>query len=304
MPFAGASAARNALASWWQRHQAGLAPVLLLAPACVLFAVFVVYPVIASVRLSLYDWNGVSPKIWVGLGNYAELLADPVFYVALANNLAWLALFMLAPLLGLGLALLVNQALAGMRLVRSLFFLPFVVSQVVVGLIFSWFFNADFGLLNRLLAALGAAPVAPLEDEHWAIFAVILAGLWPQTAYCMMLYLAGLTAINAELVDAARLDGAQGWRLFWSVVLPQLRPVHFIVALVCVVSALRSFDLVAMMTQGGPYNSSNVLAHYMYEQTFLAMRYGYGAAIASVLFALMALCVGVFLWRMLRAEAR
>ena len=131
---------------------------------------------------------------------------------------------------------------------------------------------------------------------------MILAGLWPQTAYCMVLYLAGLTGLRPELIDSARMDGATGPTLLWHVVLPQLRPVTFIVAMVCVVSALRSFDLVVIMTAGGPYNSTMVLGYYMYEQTFHSLRYGYGAAIAIVLFALMATCVGLFLWRLLRRE--
>jgi multiple sugar transport system permease protein len=206
--------------------------------------------------------------------------------------------------LGLALALLLDRTAPGVRIARSLFFLPFVISQVVVGMIFAWFFNADFGLLNRVLSVIGATPVALLESEHAAIFAVIAAGLWPQTAYCMMLYLAGLTVIDQAAVDAARLDGAGGLRLLWHVVLPQLWPVHFIVALVCVVTALRSFDLVMVMTRGGPYDSSTVLALYMFEQAFSNLRYGYAAAIASVQFALMGTCVAFFLWRMLRRERR
>ena len=126
-------------------------------------------------------------------------------------------------------------------------------------------------------------PVAPLAGENWAIVAVVIAGLWPQTAYCMILYLTGLTGLRQEPIDAARIDGARGLTLFCHVVLPQLRPVTFIVAMVCVVGALRSFDLVVIMTAGGPYDSSTVLAYYMYEQTFLSLRYGYGAAIATVL---------------------
>jgi multiple sugar transport system permease protein len=169
-------------------------------------------------------------------------------------------------------------------------------------MIFSWFFDADFGLLNQVLSDAGLGTVAPLEDERGAIVAVIVAGLWPQTAYCMMLYLAGLTLVNPTLVDAARLDGAHGVRLLWHIIIPQLWPVHFIVAMVCVVTALRSFDLVMVMTRGGPYDSSMVLALYMYEHAFSNLRYGYAAAIASVLFVMTAGCVSIFLWHMLRRE--
>lgn len=280
-----------------------LAALGFLAPAGGLFALFVLYPIGESIRLSLYRWDGIGPKVWLGIGNYLELFGDPVFYTALSNNLLWLLLNMLAPVLGLGSALLLNQAVAGIRLARSLFFLPFVISPVVVGLVFGWFFHSHFGLLNQILERFGAAPVAPLDSERWAIVAVILAGLWPQTAYCTILYLTGLMTMRSELIDAARLDGARGWFLLRQVVLPELRPVTFIVVMVCIVSALRSFDLVMIMTGGGPYDSSTVLAFLMYERTFLGFRYGYGAALATILFLLMAAGVGFFLWRLLRREA-
>jgi multiple sugar transport system permease protein len=296
------SVKRSGPSAWWWRHQRALTPWLMLAPAAAMFSLFVIYPILASVWLSFHDWDGIGPKSWVGVGNFTELFADPVFYTALGNNLAWLALYLLAPALGLGLALFLSQKVSGMRLIRALFLLPFVISQVVVGVIFAWFLNADFGLLDQLLGVAGLTPVAPLESERWAIFAVILAGLWPQTAYCMVLYLTGLTSVRGELIDTARMDGAKGASLLWHVVLPQLRPVTFIAAMVCVVSALRSFDLVMIITAGGPYNSSTVLGYYMYEQTFANQRYGYGAAIATVLLVLMGSCVGLFLWRLLRRE--
>lgn len=279
-----------------------IAALALLAPGVSLFLVFVIYPIAASFVLSLQRWNGLGRKRWVGFDNYGELFADPVFYTALANNLLWLALNILAPVLGLGIAILVNQTFPGIRIIRALFFLPFVISAVVVGMMFAWFFNSEFGLLNALLDPLGAQ-LAPLDSEDGAIFAVIAAALWPQTAYCAILYLTGLMSLQPEQIDAARIDGARGLRLLWQIVLPQLAPVNFIVALVSIVSALRGFDMVIIMTGGGPYDSSTVLAHYMYEQTFHASRYGYGAAIACVLFLLMAASVGFFLWRMMRREA-
>lgn len=287
---------------WWRRHELTITPIILLAPGGLLFAVFVLYPIIANVRLSLYDWDGVGPRVWLGLGNYRELLSDPVFITALKNSLLWLLMYLGAPVFGLALALFLHQSVTGIRLLRSLFFVPYVISQVVVGMVFGWFFNSEFGLLNLILQLLGFSPVAPLESERWAIFTVIIAGMWPQIAYCMMLYLTGLAIINAGLVEAARVDGAAELRILRRIIIPQLRPVTFIVAMVCVVGALRSFDLVVIMTLGGPYNSSTVLAYYMYEQTFLSSRFGYAAAIATVLFLLMWTCIGFLLWRMLRAE--
>ena len=143
-----------------------------------------------------------------------------------------------------------------------------------------------------------------LADEDYVTYGIIAAGLWPQTAYCMILYLTGLNAVNPEQIEAGRLDGARGWRMLWFVVLPQLRPATFIAVVVTVIGALRSFDLVSIMTDGGPYGSSRVLAYYMYEQALseYGFRMGYGAAIAVVLFAIMMVYISGFLWRMYREE--
>ncbi|RMH43369.1 MAG: sugar ABC transporter permease, partial [Alphaproteobacteria bacterium] len=143
-----------------------------------------------------------------------------------------------------------------------------------------------------------------LGDERWVTYGIIAAGLWPQTAYCMILYLTGLNAVDPEQIEAARLDGAKGWRMLWHVILPQLRPATFIAVVVTVIGALRSFDLVSIMTDGGPWGSSRVLAFYMYEQAFseYGFRMGYGAAIAVVLFLIMMVYIAAFLWKMYRDE--
>jgi len=189
-----------------------------------------------------------------------------------------------------------------MRVVRSLFFMAFVLSQVIVGLVFGWFFHSGFGLLNEILGAIGGPHVAPLDNERWALYTMIVAGLWPQTAYCMILYLTGLATVPNELTDAARVDGAKGSSLLRYVVIPQLRPVHFVVSMVCAVAALRSFEYVMIMTLGGPHNSSTVLGYYMYEQTFLSLRYGYGATIATMLLGLMSCIVFILLWHLFYRE--
>jgi multiple sugar transport system permease protein len=284
------------------RQRAGWSTAILLAPACLVFSVFVVYPIFGSLRMSLLDWDGAAPATFVGLRNYRELFHDPVFAQALANNLRWLACYLLAPVAGLLLAVFLYRSGPGMRVVRTLFFLPFVVSQVVVGLVFAWFFHTRFGLLNALLGTVGLGPVSPLDSETWSLYPMVVAGLWPQIAYCMILYTTGLASLPADTIDAARVDGARRLPLLRHVIVPQLRPVHFLVAMVCAVAALRSFDYVMIMTLGGPYDSSTVLAFYMYEQTFVAQRYGYGAAIAVVLLCLMSGIIFLLLWRMFHKE--
>ncbi|WP_404822820.1 carbohydrate ABC transporter permease [Burkholderia anthina] len=269
-----------------------------LAPACVMIAVYVIWPVLSTLFLSLYNWDGMTEKTFVGLANYAELLHTPTFYTALKNNVIWLALFMLAPVFGFVIALYLNQNVRGIRLVKSLFFAPFVLSGVVVGLIFAWFYDPTFGLLA--LIARHGIPV--LGDARYATFGIVFAALWPQTAYCMILYLTGLTTLDAEQLEAARMEGARGLKLLWHVVLPQLRPTTFMAIVVTVIGSLRSFDLISVMTGGGPYESSTVLAYYMYDQAIKYYRLGYSASIAVVLFAIMLVYIVFQLRRMLRHE--
>ena len=247
--------------------------------------------------ISLYAWDGLGEKEYVGLSNYVELMDDDAFYTSLKNNVIWLVLYMLAIPAGLFVALFLNQTVRGIRIYKSLFFFPFVISQVFVGLVFSWFYDPNFGLLNIALQAIGFDPIAVLADEDWVTYGIIAAGLWPQTAYCMILYLTGLNAVDPEQIEAARLDNAKGFKMLWYVVLPQLKPATFIAMVVTVIGALRSFDLISIMTDGGPWGSSRVLAFYMYEQAFseYGFRMGYGAAIAVVLFLIMMVYITAFL---------
>ena len=211
---------------------------------------------------------------------------------------------MLAVPFGLFAALFLNQTVTGIRLVKSLFFFPFVISQVIVGVVFTWFYNPNYGLLNEIIGFFGGDPVAILGDEDLVTYGIIAAGLWPQTAYCMILYLTGLNSVSPDVVEAGKIDGARGWSMLWHVVLPQLRPATFIAVVVTVIGALRSFDLISIMTRGGPYNSSQVLAHYMYESALseYGYRMGFGSAIATVLFLIMLVYIVGFLVKMYRDE--
>ncbi|HEX3379018.1 MAG TPA: sugar ABC transporter permease [Paraburkholderia sp.] len=290
-------AARHRRVSTTRRHQHRAAFFFLL-PGCALFTLCVIYPIISSISLSFYNWDGMTPKTFAGLANYVELFQSDTFYTALKNNLIWLALFLLAPPLGLMFALYLNQQVRGMRVVKSLFFAPFVLSGVVVGLVFSWFYDPTFGLL-RLIVGRG---IPVLGDPHTVTFGIVFAALWPQAPFCMILYLTGLTGINPEVVEAARMEGAQGLRLLWYVILPQLRPATFMAVVLTVIGALRSFDLIAVMSGGGPFDSSTVLAYFMYDQAIKYYREGYSAAIAVVLFAIMLVYIVFHLRRMLREE--
>lgn len=292
------------MTSFWKSNQRRLAPWLFLAPGALLFAVYVIIPIFQSMWISLYDWDGLGTAKWIGTANYVELLDDDSFYTSLKNNVIWLVLYMLALPLGLFIAIFLNQTVGGMRIYKSMFFFPFVISQVVVGLMFSWFYAPDFGLFYQIIEWATGQGIAVLADERFVTYGIIAAGLWPQIAYVMILYLTGLNNVAPDQVEAARLDGAKGLGMLWHVILPQLRPATFIAVVVTVIGALRSFDLVSIMTDGGPYGSSRVLSFFMYEQALseYGYRMGYGAAIAVVLFAIMMIFISGFIWKMWRDE--
>ncbi|MDC0246701.1 sugar ABC transporter permease [Deltaproteobacteria bacterium] len=284
-------------ANFWDRNQLKLAPVFFLAPAMLLFAVYVLYPIFSSLRISFFEWDGVGEMIWIGFGNYIEMWEDDRVHTAIKNNFIWLICFLLAPPLSLALGIFLNQNLTELKFIKSLFFFPFVVSPVVVGLIFSWFYNPKYGLLDSFLEFIGLNSLAVLSNENIVTFGIIIAALWPQIAYCLILYLTGLAGLNKEIVEAAKIDGAKGWSMFWNVILPQLRPATFIAVIVSVLGALRSFDLVAIMTRGGPWGSSTVLAYEMVEQAIFNYRMGYGAALATILFLILDIYIVWFLIR-------
>lgn len=291
-------------ASWWSRHQLQIVPWLFLAPALLMFVVYVIAPIFESITISFYEWDGLSPRTFIGLANYKELMTDPDFHISLKNNVIWFFGFLLSIPMGLGLALLLNQKVFGIRMAKSLFFFPFVISQVVIGLVFSWFYDPSNGLLLHVMDLFGMDPIAVLSDEDLVTYGIVIAGLYPQTAYCMILYLTGLNNLRPDLIEAARLEGAKGWTMLFKIVLPQLRPATFIAVVVTIIGSLRSFDMISIMTQGGPYGQSKVLAYYMYEKALseYGYRMGYGSAIATVLFLLMLVYIIFILYRVYKQE--
>jgi multiple sugar transport system permease protein len=296
---------RRAPRNWYKRNEIAATPWLFLLPGILFFMIYVIVPVFQSFGISFYEWDGLGEATWVGTDNYERLLTDDrKFTVSFWNNVKWLILYLLAIPAGLFIALFLNQSVRGIRLYKSLFFFPFVISQVVVGLVFSWFYLPKEGLLNAFLGFFGAGSVNILGDPSTATYGIIAAGLWPQTAYCMILYLTGLNAVDPEQVEAARLDGAKGWKMLWYVIIPQLKPATFIAFVVTIIGALRSFDFIAVMTNGGPFGSTRVLSFYMFEESLseFGFRMGYGAAIAVVLFMIMLLFITYFLWSMYRDE--
>lgn len=200
---------KNALPSARKKSRIStkLSPWLFMMPALIVFTVYVILPIFESISLSFYDWDGLGEKTLIGLENYRELFDSEAFYTSLKNNFLWLVFFMLAPPIGLAIALFLNQQVRGIRVVKSLFFFPFVISQVVVGLVFAWFYDPSFGLFNIMLTSFGFEPVSILANETYVTYGIIAAGLWPQISYCMILYLTGLNNLDPEQLEAARLMG-------------------------------------------------------------------------------------------------
>jgi raffinose/stachyose/melibiose transport system permease protein len=270
----------------------GLTIVLFLLPALVLFTVFVVYPVFQAAYYSVWKWNGLGPlRNFVGIENYISILNDKVFATALKNNLFILVLSLLLQLpFSLGLALMVGRRLRGRAFFRLIFFLPYVLSEVITGLIWSFIYNPDFGLLNTFIKFFNPA----FEGVVWlgydtvmpAIFAVIT---WKYFGFHLMLYVAGLQEIPPEIEEAALIDGATGGQAIRYVTLPMLGSTIRLSIYLSVLGALQFFDLIWVMTLGGPVNASETMATYMVKFGFQKFQLSYGSAVAVILFIL---CLG------------
>ncbi|GAA6734926.1 sugar ABC transporter permease [Thermus oshimai] len=283
-----------------------------------LYTVWVIYPTFSTILLAFSDWDGVSPQWgWVGLGNFRRLFQDPAFYQALKNNLIWLVVFLAIPTSGgLFLAYLLNHPLPLDRFLKVSFYLPLVLSPTVIALVWAWIYHPQQGLLNSALATLLAflrslgLPVDPeaarslgwLGDPKLALGAILAAACWRQVGYVMILYLAGLKTLDPEVVEAAQVDGATGWILFWRVIFPLLMPITTLIVVISTVDSFRSFDLVYILTRGGPFHSTEVLANYMYLAAFHDYQMGYAAAIAVVLMAITIVPIAFFLRYTVRRE--
>jgi len=255
--------------------------------------------------LSLTDWNGLTTPSFIGLENFERLFRDKVFILSLINNLKWLLAFTTIPVvLGLGLAMALNQAIPGEKIFKMSFYMPMVLATVVSGLIWGWLYHPRSGLINFILETTHIVDKGPgwLSDRDIVLWSIIIVGIWRQVGYVMVLYLAGLKSISPQLIEAAHMDGASYWRTFWSVILPLLTPVTTIVMVISVIDSLRAFDLVSIMTRGGPANASSVLANFMYIESFNNYKMGYGAAIAVVMLFLSLAFILVYLWRVMRDE--
>lgn len=264
-----------------------LAAYLLLAPAMLAFLVFMVIPVVLTVGLSLVNWTGITLNSiqFAGFSNYQTLSHDALFWQALKNNGIFVVLGMTAVVvLGLFVAILLEQELPGSKFFRGVFFLPTVLSTVVIGIVFSFLLDPTFGILQPMLNAVGVhAQPAPMADPTQALYVLILLETWRSFGFAMFLFVAGLKALDHNLNEAARLDGASSWQIFWHVTLPLLRPVTLMVCTLVGIGMLKLFDLIYVMTNGGPNHATDVLNTFSFEEAFTYNIVGYGSSIAVVM---------------------
>jgi multiple sugar transport system permease protein len=285
---------------WWNRNQRLLIPYIFIAPNVVVFAVFMFVPILLAFYISLNEWTLIGTPTFVGLGNYLDMLEDSEFLRAFYNTGVYtLGTVPTSIALGLVVALGLNLKLPGRTLLRSIFFVPVIISLVAVALIASWIFNDNYGIINAALSAVGIGDVPWLSSARWAMISLIIATLWIRLGFNMVIYLAALQSIPTELYDAARVDGASGWRRFRHITWPLLGPTTFLLVIINIIYSLHVFDLIYVMTGGGPGFSTTVLVQYIYQMAFTEGQMGYASAIGVVLYLLL-LIFTVFQWRVTR----
>jgi multiple sugar transport system permease protein len=294
-----------------QKQKINWTPYLFLLGPLALYLVWIIGPMLYTFYLSLTDWDGISPEAkYIGLKNFEALFSSlgnrvpSAFEYSLSNNLKWLLTFITVPVgIGLGLAMVLNQDIKGDRYFKMGIFLPQVLSLPVIALIWSYgVYSPRGGVLVSLLNMGMTDPPAMLAEKHLVIWAIILAAAWRQVGYIMILYVAGLKNVDPTLLDASLVDGANAWERFRHVIFPLLAPVTTIVVVISIIDSLRSFDMVWVMTKGGPANASSVLAVLMYIQAFNNYKMGLGAATAVILFAISLVFIIAYLSRVMKDE--
>ena len=260
-----------------------LSATFFLLPAILGTLIFIIIPVFYSFYLSFTSWDLLSSVEFVGLKNYIELFNSKDFYFILGNTIYYaLITTIFGVLIPLILACVLNAKIRGVDFFKTIYFLPFITPMVVVAIVWAWIFDVDYGLLNHLFKT----HIAWLLDTKWAMNAVVLVSVWKLIGYNMVIFLAGLSAISSSLYEAAKIDGASSVKTFFSITIPQLSPTIFFVMIITTISSFQVFDLIYLMTQGGPLDSTNVLVYKLYQSAFEHFNIGEASAIAYVLFVI------------------
>jgi raffinose/stachyose/melibiose transport system permease protein len=259
---------------------------LFIAPAMLLYLYFFVYPFIISIYYSFLKWNGAGPPQFVGLQNYVRLFSDKLLGQALTNNLIWVVIGTISPIaISLLLGALLWRGVRGMAIFRTIYFLPVVLSEVVVAITWNWIYHPLFGALNQLLEAIGLGSLARgwLGDPDTALLALLVTAIWSYFGFAFVVIMAGLQDINMDIIEAALIDGASGWQRFVNVLLPELRHVITMITALTLIGGFNVFGIVFVMTRGGPGTATQVIATYIYRAAFQESDIGYGATLSLVM---------------------
>jgi len=265
-------------------------PYLFLAPYLIFFLLFLGYPIVRGFYISLFDWGIFGPKGFLGLQNYISLLHEEDFWRALKNTLFFTVMYVpLMVLVSLLLAVLLKEELPGIQVFRTIFFLPIVINVAVSAVAVGWILDPQIGILNRILSGLHLPTQSWLSREGWAMFAVVLVAIWSGAGFNIIIFLAGLEGIAAELYEAAKVDGATAWQCLRYITIPLLKPVTLLVTVLSIIGALQVFGEIYMLTGGGPHGSTTVLAYLLYERGFTYFKFGEAASIGVIMTLLIGL---------------
>lgn len=268
---------------------------LFLLPAFVIFSAVVIIPTVYSFYLSFFSWNGIGEKEFVALKNYTNLFTkDAIFLTALKNNFIWILLTVFFSIsVSLMLAVVLNRPFRGRVVYRAVFYIPYMLSWVVVGIIWKWMYNPNMGFINETLELLGLEHLKSgwLSEPAISLYCVYFAAMWQGVGQPMILFLSGLQTIPSDILEAAAIDGAGKVRTFFIITIPMLKETFVVVFATLIISAMKVYDIIKVMTGGGPANATETLATYMYSQTFMYSNFGKGSAIASVMFLMMIIII-------------
>ncbi len=277
--------------------------VLFIGPNLLLFGIFSYWPMVYSAYLSTVRWDMLAPvKRGVGLDNYRYLWQNDTFHKVLWNSLYFtLGAVGGALILGLAFALLLNQPLRGRDGARAVVFMPTLISGAVIGLVWAYIFDPRYGLIAVAVRSVGLNPPAWLRDPDWAMPAIIIVYIWKNVGFATVIFLAGLQGIPKDLYEAAKIDGAGAFWRFRSVTLPMLSPIMFFIVVTSILNSFQAFDIINVMTRGGPVDATNTLIYYIYEQGFVAFNAGRASAAALIMFTIM---LGITLFQMRYSERK
>ena len=272
------------------RHKEWLLAAALLAPNLILLAVFTYRPLLDNIRLSFFNWNISSPtSTFVGLDNYVEWFSRDDTKTIVLNTLVFTFFAVIGSMvIGLALALLLNQNIKGRNFARSVVFAPYAISGAAIGIAFQFVFDPNFGLIQEILGWFGVDSPNFYAVPGWAMFMVTFTFVWKNLGYTFVIYLAALQGLDKELDEAAAIDGTGRWRKFWRVTMPQLRNTTFFLSITVLLNSVQVFDIINVMTRGGPQgNGTQTLVFQIYNETFVNFRAGYGATAATILFLIL-----------------